>query len=270
MTNRRAVTSLAFAAVYCLVTPGIAAIVDFETAPTGTVYGGAAKLPNDAGDPVLTQNGITMSVETFWFDPFLSDFYAAEVVSLANDADPNNALLLDSISVLFNFSGVGFDVYMITLDVRDTGGTSNIAVNGADVHILDPLSALPTVVAPGVTALASEHKLTLVGETTNLLSLRIGGQELIIDNVLAVPDPTGGMLMAWGVFWLCRRPSSRGGRRRCRPRTDARARWEPGDARCTPPAPEPVFSSTSIVSRIPCCSLKEVRGPASRRFAKGW
>ena len=109
---------------------------------------------------------------------------------------------LDNIGVLFDFSLLGFDVERVTLDVRDLGGTSNVAVNGAALHILDPLSDLPADVAPGVTALLADDRLTLVGETTALLSLQIGGQEIIIDNIRAVPEPAVGALMTWGMIWL--------------------------------------------------------------------
>ena len=204
MTNGRTATRMAWTATWCLclVAPGFSATLDFETVPVGTVYGDTPLTPDTPGDVVLTQDGISMSVESFFFDPFQADFFEAEVVALQLDASPGQALSLDNIGVLFDFSALGFDVERVTLDVRDLGGTSNIAVNGSALHILDPLSDLPTDVAPGVTALMADDRLTLVGETTALLSLRIGGQELIIDNVRAVPEPAVGALMTWGMIWL--------------------------------------------------------------------
>ena len=204
MTNGRTATRMAWTATWCLclVAPGFSATLDFETVPVGTVYGDTPLTPDTPGDVVLTQDGITMSVESFFFDPFQADFFEAEVVALQLDASPGQALSLDNIGVLFDFSALGFDVERVTLDVRVLGGTSNIAVNGSALHILDPLSDLPADVAPGVTALMADDRLTLVGETTALLSLRIGGQEIIIDNVRAVPEPAVGVLMACGMIWL--------------------------------------------------------------------
>lgn len=204
MTNGRAATRMAWTITWCLcpVAPGLGATLDFETLPVGTAYGDTLLTPDIPGEVVLTQDNITMSVETFFFDPFQTDFFVAEVVAVQRDAGPGQALELDNISVLFDFSGVGFDVARVTLDVRDLGGTGNLAVNGAGLHILDPLSDLPADVAPGVTALMADDRLTLVGVTTALLSLRIGGQEIIIDNVTAVPEPAVGILMAWGMIWL--------------------------------------------------------------------
>ena len=204
MTNGRAATRMAWTTTWCLclVTPGLGATLDFETVPVGTVYGDTLLTPDIPGEVVLTQDDIAMSVENFFFDPFQTDFFVAEVVAVQTDAGPGQALKLDSIGVLFDFSALGFEVARVTLDVRDLGGTSNVAVNGAAVHILDPLSDLPADVAPGVTALMANDQLTLVGVTTALLSLRIGGQEIIIDNVRAVPEPAVGVLMTWGMIWL--------------------------------------------------------------------
>ena len=204
MSNGRTATRLAWTTIWCLglVAPGLGATLDFETVTVGTVYGDTPLSPDIPGEVVLTQDDITMSVETFFFDTFQTDFFLAEVVTVQTDAGPSQALSLDSIGVLFDFSALSFDVARVTLDVRDLGGTSNVAVKGAGLHILDPLSELPADVAPGVTALMADDRLTLVGETTALLSLRIGGQEIIIDNVTAVPEPTVGILMAWGMTWL--------------------------------------------------------------------
>jgi hypothetical protein len=204
MTNGRTATRMGWTAAWCLclAASGFSATLDFETVPVGTVYGDTPLKPDSPTEVVLTQNDITMSVETYFFDPLQSDFYEAEVVAVQTDAGPGHALSLDNIGVLFDFSLLGFDVERVTLDVRDLGGTSNVAVNGAALHILDPLSDLPAEVAPGVTALLADDRLTLVGETTALLSLQIGGQEIIIDDIRAVPEPAVGAFMTWGMIWL--------------------------------------------------------------------
>ena len=204
MTNGRAATRMAWTATWCLclVAPGFCATLDFETVSLGTVYGDTLLTPDTPGEVVLTQDDITMSVESFFFDPSQADFYVAEIVAVQTDTGSGQALSLDNIGVLFDFSALGFDVDRVTLDLRDLGGTSNVAVNGSALHILDPLSDLPADVAPGVTALLADDRLTLVGETTALLSVQIGGQEIIIDNIRAVPEPAVGALMTWGMIWL--------------------------------------------------------------------
>ena len=205
------VAALRLALVLCAVGPtGAEAIVDFEAEAVGTVFGDTAG--DSPGDPVLTQDGIRMSVETFFLNQVLTDFFEAQVVSADLGGETSNALLLNSIGVMFDLSGVGFPVDQVTLDFADTGGTTNFAVNGAGIHILDPLAALPANVAPGVTAMVDGGRITLTGVGADILELRIGGQELLIDNIAVVPEPAAGLLASVALLAMLgrrRRPAQK-------------------------------------------------------------
>lgn len=183
------------------------ALVDFESIPVGTVFGrGAGNLP---GDNVLTQDGIAMSLDVLLVGP-ASQFHGSFVGF--NEATVGGAyaslfdttpLELNNISVVFDFTNVGFGVDSLTLEVQHFGGASNLSVNGASLHDLLLLDDVPQSVAPGVSAYVVDDRLTLEGP---LDLFRIGGQELVIDNVLAVPEPTTALLALLTLAWSARRP----------------------------------------------------------------
>lgn len=176
------------------------AVVDFESVPVGTRYGGV--FGHAPGQVVLSQNGINMSVHQFRFDTFV-DFHVAEVGGPHDDMFPTTPLYLNNISVQFDFAGVGFGVTEVTLDYIDFGVSDNFAVNGASLFQLDALTDLPAAVAPGVTAaVLTDDEIRLVGPINNFL---IGGSELGIDNIRAVPEPTTGILILCGATALLRR-----------------------------------------------------------------
>ena len=147
-----------------------------------------------------------MSVELYMLGGF-ADFFAAEVGANQVPGLPTQSLSLDNISVAFDFSDVGFEARMVTLDFQDFGGTSNFSVNGSALHIINPLSDLPVNVAPGVTAEVSDSTVRLTSiEDTIITSVGVGGQELFIDNVVAfVPEPATLALLALGMGPLLRR-----------------------------------------------------------------
>jgi hypothetical protein len=174
-------------AAVCGISPiCLAATMEFESVPVGTKYG--ADFGNVPGQVVLTENGIKMSVEQFVLRQF-TGFYQAEVTGPANDHE----LALDNINVLFDLTALPFNVSSLTLQYNELGGEDNFAVNGGS--ILQPLAQLtniPINVAPGVTALVDGGRITLTGDIDRVL---IGGQELSIDTVVAVPEPTSLILL---------------------------------------------------------------------------
>ncbi len=180
-----------------------ASLIDFNSTVTN-LFGDTA---GDAiGDPVINQDGITMSVETFTLASF-TDFNEARIDGLHPGVFATDALELDNISVLFDFSGVGFEVGQVTFEFARLGGGVNFAVNGGSLIELDSLFDLPqspTLLSPGVYATVEPGLVTLNGSVDNFL---IGGQELLIDNVTVtpIPEPTTIALFCCGLLMLAGR-----------------------------------------------------------------
>jgi hypothetical protein len=193
-------TVMAMAPVCWFGTGSLAATVDFESLPVGTKFGEAYS--NIPGEIVLTEGGVDMSVEEFLLGSFVG-FIKAETGGRYIDSFPTTPLELDNISVLFDYSGLDFDVTTVTLEYRDFGGASNLGINGQAIHQLDAIIDIPAEVAPGVAASVADGTITLTGEISSLI---IGGQELAIDNVVALPEPgTLGLLALGGVLLIRRR-----------------------------------------------------------------
>lgn len=188
--------------------------VDFESVPLGQAFGNIAPDPDSMGDVVLIQDGIEMSVEAFQIPPFVSYFDKATVGGIHQTDYPelfsSTPLELFNIGVRFDFSNAtamgGGGIDQVTIDYWEFGGTSNLMVNDQTLHVLTTISSLPTGVAPGVTALVTGEMIHLSGPIT---SLQIGGQELSIDNIVAVPEPTTLLLLGGGLAAVLTRRLSR-------------------------------------------------------------
>lgn len=197
--------AIAFLGATCALAHGVT--IDFESVRPGTQWG--SETGQQPGDPALAEAGIMVTVETFFLDPSETVFFRAQVPD-TNDrfalAFPTQELTLDSISVLFDLSAIGFDVDFVSFDFVDFGGTTNISVNGGALHILDPLSGLPSSLVHGVTATVIDgSRIELVSLGTSITSFLVGGQELVIDNVTAVPEPATSLLLLVGTVLLAAR-----------------------------------------------------------------
>ncbi len=197
----------AIAVLCAALAPTRAATVDFESVRPGTRWG--TETGQQPGDPALGEADIIMSVETFFVGPDQTEFFRAEVPDVQGrfaQAFPTQELTLDGINVLFDFSALRFDVDFVSLDFLDFGGASNFSVNGGTPFILNPLSNLPADVSPGVSAtVVGGTRIELASTSTNITSLLIGGQELVIDNVSAIPEPATMLLLLAGMALLARR-----------------------------------------------------------------
>lgn len=193
--------AMACVAAICWASASLGATVTFEpdVVATGTRYGEAfGDLPG--GAPVLSQDGIDMSLERL-ITGSTTAFVRAEVGGRFASFFDTTPLELAEIAVVFSFENVPFDVTSVTLEVRDFGGITNFSVNGGSILQLAALGDLPTVVGPGVSAVlfpdtSDPRRLTLTSENgVPIRQFLIGSQELGIDNITAVPEPTSLVLL---------------------------------------------------------------------------
>jgi hypothetical protein len=192
-------TCLATALAYGSQAMGLPPTVDFESIPLGTRYGSA--YGHTPGEVVFTQEGIAVSVENFYLGSFVG-LIKAEIGGAYDDSFPTTPLELDNISAGFDFTGLGFDVTNVTLEYREFGGDDNFAVNGHTLYRLAELTDIPLNVAPGITAdVIEQDGIVLTAAAGHQIdSFLIGGQELGVDTIVAVPEPTTALLLSLAGF----------------------------------------------------------------------
>ncbi len=182
---------------------GYSATVDFESIALGTNYG--KKFGHSLGETVLVQNGISMSLSEYYLDDYVG-FNQAQVGGSFDSWFKTTPLELDNIGVTFDFTNVGFDVTQVTLEFIQFGGDSSFSVNGSSLLKLLPTGKDSWKIGSDVRAFASSGMLTLKGQIDYF---QIGGQELVIDNIIAVPEPATAWLVALSAGWLLRRRPGR-------------------------------------------------------------
>jgi len=200
LAKTKALLHIALGTLWLIAPHGQAATIDFESVPVGTVYG--IDGPHNPNDTVLVENGIEMSLAEFNLLGEPVDFENAIVGGRYADLFPSTPLELNRISVVFNFAAVGFDVSEVTFDYGNLGGIVNFAVNGGPIVEPDYLTLLPD--GPG--ELAADVTATVLGDTFSgvvtltgpVAELLVGGEELYIDNVTALPEPTALFLLGLG------------------------------------------------------------------------
>lgn len=188
-----------------------ASVVTFDAVPVGTMYGGGASVPDTRGEVVHSEEQIDMSVEEFLLRSFVGfDLETADVIGAQPAFFDTNALALDNISVRFDFSRLTFDVTQVTVGFFELGGENNFSVNR--ISVLTPLANIADldgmVLAPNITASVDTNNglltLTAQGGAT-ISSFLIGGQELMIDTIVVVPEPATLVLIGAGGLLLIRR-----------------------------------------------------------------
>lgn len=171
------------------------AVVDFEPQTSGATYGVPTHNP---GDLAFSQNNIDVYLQPLQVQGSPQFFQAVVDGEYATNF-ATRALSLDNISTMFDFSGLGFTVTTASVEYQEFGGVNNFAVNGgAPVELLS-LANVPMNIAPGIHALAADGLITLSADLGfEISSFLIGGQELGIDNVTAIPEPAAVFLLGAG------------------------------------------------------------------------
>jgi hypothetical protein len=136
---------------------------------------------------VITTNAIAVSVADFEVGGN-TFFNSASVDTSPVALGTGQALRVNNISLDVDLSALPFAAREVRVDYLDLGGTENLGVNGSSVFVGDLASAPPTLGGVAVSVNASP----VTGGTRGTVvlsgvvsSLRIGGQELWIDNICA-------------------------------------------------------------------------------------
>lgn len=162
--------------------------IDFNGLAVGTRYGTPSHAP---GTVVLTQGAVRISVETFRFTNGGSAFNFARVDAAMPAFGSGHVMRFNNINLDFDFTAVAPAVRQVVLKFADYGGFENLAVNGAPAPIYaGELVAAPSpmggaIVVANATAFANGKRgaFAAVNLTSSIGHLRIGGQELFIDDV---------------------------------------------------------------------------------------
>lgn len=166
------------------------ACVNFGPPPAlGTLYGAPAA--QVSGDLAFTESLVNVYVYNFKTLSGIT-FNRAQIVLPPVAFSAGQSIRTTNIALLFDFSGVGFNVKRVTLYYLDLGGYENLKVNASNVYVGELTSVPPFLAGNSVTVTSSPTPPPVHGKTgtvvvtgASLTSLLIGGQELWIDKVCA-------------------------------------------------------------------------------------
>ena len=163
--------------------------IDFEPPlAVGTQFG--TPVGQSSGDAVLTSTGIAVALADFDTGHGTA-FGLASIDNAPPALGGGQVLRLNNIALDIDFSGLPFPVHEVSFDFLDRGGLDNLGVNGVPPPLIGNLTSAPPTIAGlnvAVTAgpvgpgSATRGRVVLSGAVE---ILRIGGQELWIDNVCA-------------------------------------------------------------------------------------
>jgi hypothetical protein len=152
----------------------------------GTQYG--ARAGHSSGDEILTTSGIAISVHEFTLLNGSTTFNEASIDVAPVAFGSNQSLRLNNINVEFDFTGIGALVREVDFEFLDLGGHENLSVNGSPMFVGElssiggPLNGVTTSVVSTPVSGGQAGRVVLTG---TIESVRIGGQELWIDNLCA-------------------------------------------------------------------------------------
>ncbi|HEV8631011.1 MAG TPA: hypothetical protein VGV61_11895 [Thermoanaerobaculia bacterium] len=164
--------------------------VDFEPPLLlGTRYG--RPVGQSPGDLAFTSQRVRVTVEKYLAANAATAFEVATVVNPPRPFAAGQSLRLNNVDVQLDFRALGFRPARVALRFLDLGGAENLAVNGSPLYAGE-LAAAPTPIGGVALAVATtplpppaHGKTGTLKLTGPVATLRIGGQELWIDQVCA-------------------------------------------------------------------------------------
>jgi hypothetical protein len=191
---RSKTASVLFATVLCAALAALPAqaqtCVTFGPPPAlGTTYAPPAFVN---GSLAFTQNGIPVRLYNFRLStgPFI--FNRAYIDNAPFPFGSGQSIRTNNVNLQFDFTGLPFRVRRVKLAFLDLGGYENLSVNGSNLYVGELTAAPAALNGVGVSVSASPLPPPLGGKTGsvvltgNVQTLRIGGQELWIDEVCAM------------------------------------------------------------------------------------
>ena len=203
--------------VMCGAQRASASMVTFESLTLGTTYNGSGY---SQGDLIFSEDGIDVTIEEFLWSPGNPTFGGFAMVASPSTPVPGAGTFdfgsgqlmgINNISLEFDFTNLGFAVDHVTVNYANNGGNENVSVNGGAIES-SLISNAPANIAPGVTLATSFDNIAgywTLDLTGPIDSMRIGGQEFAIDNVIATPEPSTLVLLAAAALVATRRPRRR-------------------------------------------------------------
>ncbi|MFM2356975.1 MAG: hypothetical protein RLZZ528_2711 [Pseudomonadota bacterium] len=175
----------------CLPTPPSPVCVGFS-APLvpGTSFGAAAG--NAPGDLAFTESGVAVKLESFLQSNGSTAFNVASIDNIAVLAASPPSMRFNNIAARFDFTGLSFVPSAVKVSYADFGGSENIAANGApatagDIPGFQGINTGGAAVTVTQVSSNISSRSGVIEVSGGVKDLLIGGQELWIDEVCAVP-----------------------------------------------------------------------------------
>lgn len=163
--------------------------IDFDALALNTTYGTpAGQAP---GTVVLSQGGVRVSVETFFFVGSGSAFNHARVEAARPDFGAGRVLRVNNIDLDIDLSALAAPARQLVLRFADVGGSENLSVDGAPVPIhRGELVAAPATMGSAFVATSAvpitggkAGALAVIDAGGGIGHVRVGGQELFLDDI---------------------------------------------------------------------------------------
>lgn len=168
----------------CAVPDPLPICFDMEGVATGVAFG--APLGQTPGQVVLDEDGVKVTVETFYFTNGGSTFNQASIdpPGTVPGLPHGQTLGINNLNFKVDYSALPWRPSQVAFDFTDMGGFENLALNGQPFPpYAGELTAAPCPIA-GVACSFTPNRATFTGAIS---SVQFGGQELWIDNLCAYP-----------------------------------------------------------------------------------
>lgn len=180
-------------------------VVDFESIAPGTAFGSSAGVA--PGSSLFVENGVGVGIDNFVRNNSNGTtsvlFGDVTIGGFADFSFPTTPATLSNVRLTFDLSDIA-PVNQASFEYADFGGRENLVVNGNAFDFDDFLDAPTSIDGVSITVSGTSDAGT-VELSGPIASLAIGGQELGIDNITFIPEPSALGLLLTGLGLTIRR-----------------------------------------------------------------